>query len=64
MRNITVISKNKHSLVTITRCLAESGSWIVKCWKTFLRFKKLISTDWLNDPVQAAAFAAGVFQGT
>lgn len=64
MRDVTVVSKVKHNLVTITHRVADPGFWIVQRWKTSMGFKKLISADWFNDPAQAAAFAGGMVRGT
>ncbi len=57
MKNVTVISKNRDSIIEVSHLSSDSGAWIVGRWRRKLWYRMRISSHWFNDKERAFAFA-------
>jgi hypothetical protein len=57
MKNVTVISNNRDSIIEVSHRSSDSGAWIVGEWRRKLWYRKRISSHWFIDKEQAFAFA-------
>ncbi|MCI0706792.1 MAG: hypothetical protein L0Y80_04810 [Ignavibacteriae bacterium] len=58
MKNVTVILNAREYKIELHHSDSDAGIWKVRLWrKTFLWFRKRISSDWFIDGKQALAFA-------
>jgi hypothetical protein len=57
MKNITVISNKRDSIIEVSHRSSDSGAWIVSRWRKKLWYRERISSHWFNDKEQAYAFA-------
>ncbi|MBI5216376.1 MAG: hypothetical protein HY960_11540 [Ignavibacteriae bacterium] len=56
MENI-IISNVRKCFIEVSHDDSDPGSYIVRCWKKILWFRKRISSDWFTNKEQALEFA-------
>jgi len=57
MKSRTVISTDRKCFIEFIHRDSDPTTWIVRCWKRFLWFRKQISSTRFIDGEQALAFA-------